>query len=416
MKILFLTSYADPGSGASVLLRLACQVQKRGHEVKIITTQPGFGSDLVEVIELPRYILFLNRVVNRVTPNYFNFSCKTFLDAVRRYKPDIVNLHWTHGYTIPLKILPRVNSEVPLFWTIHDLWPITANSFFEFSGGKRLSGTGSATLRKTISRLRFSPGILLGYKVRLLGDVRMHTISPSAWLRALVNESPVFRASVNHHIPNGVDTEVFRCLDRHQVRARYGIPQDQFVVLFLAANLGDERKGFYYFMKAVEHLGATRPELMARITTVLVGANSQGAEQYLRGNVKVLCGTRDVSQLVEYYNLADVFVSTSLADNFPSTSLESCACGTPVVAFNVGGVPEIVLDGKTGLLAESKDYAAVADNISQILNDAELLEEMRKNCREHVSGNFSMKKFVDGYIEQFESELMRRDKARMFSA
>jgi len=227
-------------------------------------------------------------------------------------------------------------------------------------------------------------------------------------LRALVNESPVFRSSINHHIPNGVDTEVFRGLDRHQVRARYGIPQDQFVVLFLAANLGDERKGFYYFVKAVEHLRTTRPELMARTTIMLVGGNSQGAEQYLRGDVKLLGGTRDVSQLVEYYNLANVFVSTSLADNFPSTSLESCACGTPVVAFNVGGVPEIVVDGKTGLLAESKDFTAVAGNIGQILDHADLQEEMRKNCREHVSANFSMKKFVDSYIEQFESELLRR--------
>lgn len=408
MKILFLSSYADPGSGASVLSRLAKNIQQRGHEVKILTTQPGFDSDIVETIVLPDGARFINRVINRITPNYFSLGYGRLMEVIRRYNPDIVNIHWTHGYTIPIRIVPELSKRFPVFWTIHDLWPITANSFFEFTGGKSLPSLQTAKFRDALKKLRFSPGILLDYKAHLLGNIVMHTVSPSRWLQEMVKESRVFRMSTNLHIPNGVDTTVFKCLDRSRLRKKYEIPQEQSVVLFLAAKLGDERKGFFYFAKAMEHLNLENPGLIARTTIVLVGASSQGGDTLLNGSIRVLGSTKNASELAEYYNLADVFVSASLADNFPSTALESCACGTPIVAFDVGGVSEIVVDGKTGLLADSRNIVEMADNIHQILSNESMSNEMRKNCRQHIIDNFSMDQFVDRYIERFESELRWR--------
>ena len=157
-------------------------------------------------------------------------------------------------------------------------------------------------------------------------------------------------------------------------------------------------KGFYYFAKALEYLKASNPQLADSITTLLVGENSDGANDYLPTEVQNLGSTKDASILADYFNLADVFVSASIADNFPSTLLESSASGTPVVAFDVGGVSEIVIDNATGLLSKSKDINALASNIERMLIDNELREKLSENCRNYVVNNFSMEKFVNSYI------------------
>jgi glycosyltransferase involved in cell wall biosynthesis len=409
MKILFVSSYVDPSSGASILNRLAQKLLERGHEVRILTTQPGFDSQLVEAIRLPTAVDFIHKAINKLVPNYFGLNYLRILKQIRRYDPDVINIHWTHGYTIPIKIIPVLSKSFPVFWTIHDIWPITVNAFFEYTGGKSLLKQKVTWISALSKRIQMSPCALLDYKAALLGPVKLHTISPSKWLQEKVASSPVFRSSLNHHIPNGVDLDVFRCLDRARIREKYGIPEGHHkVILFLSANLADERKGFYYFSKAIEHLRSINPSLADSVTVLLVGGNAQGAEQFIKANFRSLGSTNDTSQLAEYYNLADVFVSTSLADNFPSTSLESLACGTPIVAFDVGGVAEIVVHGETGLLSDSQDIVSLARNISSILTDELQRSQMSLRCRKYAENRFSMEGFAGAYLEAFENALKAR--------
>jgi len=386
------------------LIRLAQNLLRRGHEVKILTTDPGFDSDIVDRISVPKGIAILNRNINRIVPNYFSFSAQEILRKIKAYNPDIINIHWTHGHTIPIGIIPQLHKHYRIFWSIHDLWPITKNSFFEYTGGKSLASMNKATLRGKLKRLRVIPNVLFDYKVRLLSDLPIRTISPSKWLQQKVEASRVFRSAVNLHIPNGVDTDTFRPLDKNSVRDKYTVPGDHYVVLFLAANLADERKGFYYFVKAINQLCALNPALGGRITVALVGGDERAGGEFSGVNVRCLGSTRDVSQLVDYYNLADIFVSTSLADNFPSTSLESSACGTPIVAFDVGGVAEIVIDASTGLLADSGNVTRLAECMNRLFTDGRLLGEMGAACRSYVETEFGMDQFVDRYVAEFRAE------------
>jgi len=409
MKILFLSSYVDPGSGASILVRLANRLKQEGHEVRILTTCTGFDSGIIKSVCLPRGTGFINKVLNKVIPNYFNLIYFQLLVEIQAYNPDVISIHWTHGRKpIPIQLIPKLNQKYPVFWTIHDLWPITNNSFFEFTECEALLKENKNNLKGLIRQIEFTPELLLRYKRTLLGSTDLHTISPSKWLQEKINASPVFRSAANHHIPNGVDINVFRPLEQYKLKEKYGVPQKHKVILFLAANLADERKGFYYFAKALDCLRKTNPHLADNITTLLIGENGKGASEFLPTEVKNLGSTKDISKLVEYYNVADVFVSASLADNFPSTSLESLACGTPIVAFDVGGVSEIVIHNKTGLLSKSKNAGDLARNIGKILTDKGLHSSLSMECRNYAINSFSMEEFLNSYLELFQrSEELR---------
>lgn len=405
MKILFISSYVDPATGASILARITEKLKQDGHEVRVITTARGFDTETTRSVALPGVLDVIDRIINKIIPNYFSMAYFRLLDEVFKFDPDVINIHWTHSIRpIPIHAIPKLCEKYPVFWTMHDLWPVTTNSFFEFSGGNSLVAPDSTWIRRIVKHFSFSPEWLFKYKVWLLNNVCIHTISPSRWLFNKVNSSPVFRSSCNHYVPNGVDIEIFKPKERSVLRETYGIDKDEKVILFLSADVSDKRKGFYYFAKAIQRLREVNPDLANNTTVILVGENGNYVNKYLPVKILNLGGTRSQSRLVEYYCLADVFVSASLADNFPSTSLESLACGTPIVAFDVGGVSEIVVDKKTGLLAESKNIIDLSSDIEELLVNSELRKEMGESGRSYVANNFNMDKCVSNYINLFRSE------------
>ncbi len=409
MRILFLSSYVDPGSGASILNRLAARLKQDGHQVQIFTTSKAWNFDSVKFIQNSKSISFINKIANKIIPNYFSFIFFKLLKEIETYNPDVINIHWTHGSTIPIQIIPRLNKKWPVFWTIHDLWPITTNTFREDVNGQTFTKQNKTLIQKILQSIEFTPQVLFKYKIWLLSKVDIHTISPSNWLFKKVNASPVFRYAINHHVPNGVDCNVFRPLDKNELRKKYGIHSSRKVILFLSANVTNPGKGFYYFAKALESLKVSNPKLADSVTTLLVGRGSKEANDYLPTELINLGSTKDTSRLAEYYNLADVLVSASIAENFPSTLLESSACCTPVVAFDVGGVSEIVINEVTGLLSKSKDIKGMAKNIERLFIDNKLREIMSRNSRDHIVNNYSMEKFASSYIEIFKTAMLDRE-------
>ena len=158
---------------------------------------------------------------------------------------------------------------------------------------------------------------------------------------------------------------------------------------------------------ALKYLKSNNPGLAENITTLLIGENGEMISDIMPTDIRMLGRTTNLTKLVEYYNLADVFVSASLADNFPSTSLESLACGIPVVAFDVDGVPEIVINGETGLLSTSRDSGDLGKNIEKMIIDEALHRKLSVNCRIHAVNHLSMDKFVDDYLRLFRSVLLK---------
>jgi glycosyltransferase involved in cell wall biosynthesis len=182
-------------------------------------------------------------------------------------------------------------------------------------------------------------------------------------------------------IPNGLDTDSFFPRDTQGVGTALGVPPDHRIVLFLASDTR-ARKGFDLLDDALISLDAERTTLLS------VGGEKPQVSSPLP---HVHAGYVESDLLLSVlYSVADVFVIPSRQDNLPNTVLESMACGTPVVGFEIGGIPDMVRPGQTGWLTEAENIRALRQSIEQALADDENRERMGARCRDVVEAEYTL--------------------------
>jgi len=222
-------------------------------------------------------------------------------------------------------------------------------------------------------------------------------VTPSAWLA----EQAVRRLPTGcrvETIPNSVDLDVFRPVaDRMELRAALGLPRDRFVVLAGSQDLSDPRKGMGLLLDAV---GGMAQSARDRMTLLLFGDRGQelawASDRIHAGHVA------DERLLNLYYNAADLYILPSLADNLPNTLVESLSAGTPCMAFDVGGCPELVADGETGFLVRHASAEALSAAMAHAVLDGGVgLGPLRLRCRTFSEGKFSPALQAGRYVKLF---------------
>jgi glycosyltransferase involved in cell wall biosynthesis len=238
-------------------------------------------------------------------------------------------------------------------------------------------------------------------KYAALGGVkpgRLHLVAVSRWLANEAKRSTLLRNFPVSVIPNGLDTEDFRQRDKEFAREILRIPRDTSVVLFVAEPVNRPTKGFSLLIQTLNGIHDSTNLLL-----VSMGSGRPPSEvkvPYLNlGHIR----NDRVCSLA--YNAADVFVISSLQDNLPNTVLEAMACGTPVVGFAVGGVPDMVRHGVTGLLVPPQDVAALRTAICELLKDPVRRIEMAANCRDIAVKEYSLEIQSKRHVELYESIL-----------
>lgn len=223
---------------------------------------------------------------------------------------------------------------------------------------------------------------------------KIHFVANSEWLAGEAKKSSLlkdFPLSVIHY---GVDTDIFRPTDRAAARQSLGIPLGNPVVAFAAASVSNPRKGFSLLMEAIHGLpekpflltwGGNNPPFFPTFRALHLGNLSQ----------ERLCALA--------FNAADIFVMPSLEEAFGQTGLEAIACGTPVVAFAAGGIPEIVRHEKTGILAKPGSVPELRDGIQRQLKDKDLWRQCSQNGPEIVNRKFSFARNAEKYIALYHS-------------
>jgi glycosyltransferase involved in cell wall biosynthesis len=215
-----------------------------------------------------------------------------------------------------------------------------------------------------------------------------------------VRRSPLLGKFPVTIVPNGIDTDVFAPRDAQAARKALGIPQDCHVVLFAAEAVGVRRKGFALLIRALNELRG-----LENLFLVSVG---RGAPEFELAIPHLHLGhIDDDRQLSLIYSAADVYVIPSLQDNQPNTALEAMACGTPVVGFNVGGIPDMVRPGINGLLAPAGDVVSLRAAIVELVRCSEKREAMAIACRRIVMEEYTLVKQVRRYVALYESALQR---------
>jgi glycosyltransferase involved in cell wall biosynthesis len=190
-----------------------------------------------------------------------------------------------------------------------------------------------------------------------------------------------------------------------------GIKRDERVILFIAPNVADRRKGGEYLSKSLQRLSA---EFKQAFTALIIGPNAHSWENTGTFNTRVLGPVTNEEMLAACYSCADVFVMPSIADNFPNTVLEAMACGTPCVAFDVGGVPEMVRHMETGYLAKYKDVGDFTKGLHLLLTDDALREKLGTRSVEVVKAEYTVELMAKRYLDLYEETVQSFSKSSRF--
>ena len=225
-------------------------------------------------------------------------------------------------------------------------------------------------------------------KKQLFAGLKRCVIVPvSDWLGDITRVSFMGEYPV-HVIHNGIDLNVFRPV-KTDLRQRLGIVPDKIVVLGLAAPWVP-RKGYNDMIRISEEKD---------FQVVMVGVSVEQKET-LPKNIIAITRTSNQQELVEYYNMADVFVNPTYSDNFPTTNLEALACGTPVITYRTGGNPEAV-DEETGVVVEQGNLQALVKAVEG-LKEHPLSSDA---CRKRAEALFDKDQCFEEYIQLYEELL-----------
>jgi len=317
---------------------------------------------------------------------------------------DLLHLHWTNSGFLSIKNLKQITGlKKPVVWTLHDMWAFTGGCHYSGTCDHFLKECGNCPMLKDASTNDISRKGWLRKKQLYNNVDNLVFVTCSKWLAGIARKSPLLKAFRIEAIPNPIDTDIFAPQNKVEARKRWGIDDTSKVILFGAANIMHTRKGVAYLVEALALLKTGQPE-MTNIEVVIFGKNKGFDVSQIPFKVNQLGVINSQSQLAEIYNLADVYVLPSLEDNLPNMVMEALACGTPVVAFDTGGIPEMVEHEHNGYLATYKSSQDMAKGIHYVLTYAQP-HLMSTNARSKVLDNFSNEIVAEKYKALYQSML-----------
>ena len=408
MKSLLLSTYDIQGGAARAAYRLHQGLLEVGMSSHLLVQRKT--SDDAQVIaprsKLKKTIAFLRPGIDGLPLAQYRqrtndrFSLGWLLEnrvkQIDLIQPDIVNLHWMGSGFLRLESLRNIRQ--PIVWTMHDMWAFTGGCHYTDGCDRYLKRCGCCPQLGSQSKRDFSAWNWKR-RERLFKALKLTIVAPSQWLTDCAKQSPLLNHCRVERIPYGLDLTTYQAQNKAWVRSLLKLPLDKPLILFGASDAtSDRRKGFHLLTEALQKLRKMEWEMMPEI--VIFGA-SHGALD-CGFPVHYLGVLQDDVTLALAYSVADVFVAPSIQDNLPNTVLESIACETPVVAFAIGGMPDLIESGQTGYLAQPFDTDDLARGIRWVLTTD---KPLGKQARAIAEQRFGLTKQAVAYRDLFESLL-----------
>ncbi|MBP0028071.1 glycosyltransferase family 4 protein [Roseofilum sp. Guam] len=416
MKITLL-SRGDSGAGGYVAVYRLYQGLKRVEDRTTLLVGSAKKSDTTSLNTSP-----FDKVFSQLGPTLDKLPLKRYTDRpstlfstqwvpdrivakLKRIEPDIVNVHWISQGFMQIGTLAKL--PYPLVWTSHDMWGFTGGCHYTQECDRYIQQCGKCPQLKSSKEQDLSRWIWQRKK-RAWSAIPLTLITPSHWLADCMKKSSLFQDKRIEVIANGLDTTVYKPCDRVSdaehyrgyARDRLNLPQDKHLVLFGAVNAtSDTRKGFHLLQPALQHLSQCHQQ--DNIELVIFGASRPQEEPALGFKTHYLGKFQDDLALSLIYAAVDLFVAPSIQDNLPNTILESLACGTPAVAFNIGGMPDMIEHQQNGYLAQAFEIKDLAQGIRWVLEDKERYQNLCDRACQKVEQEFTLEIQADNYLNLF---------------
>jgi glycosyltransferase involved in cell wall biosynthesis len=416
MKVVHIST-SDTGHGAAIAAYRLFSVQREaGMDVTLLVAEKLSDDPDVHLVfpaersglggRLLRLVRYLERGVNACGPQgVFSAASVRLLFDRRLRQADLIhlhNLHW-HDRCLSLLLLPLLSRFRPVVWTLHDMWAITGHCIASRDCQRWKKLCGRCPYLGTYVGLAWESSYLQCLMKKLIYRFSDFTVvTPSDWLSRQVAVSPLMSGKRVVTVHNSSDQVVFVPRDRKKAREAIGVTDDAMpVIMFVSAFIDDPIKGYDFFEQAMVRL---KDAGLASAVLLVVGRGSASDRLHRIFRVVEPGYTVDRGAMAALFSAADVYVMPSISDNFPGVVLESLSCGTPVVAFDTGGIPEMIEHRVTGYLAPQRDVAALAAGIGELLAAPDP-RKVREACVQSVSARFSDRQQGDGYARVYREAM-----------
>lgn len=414
MKILHISHSDLNGGAARAAYRIHHALRSSGVDSTMWVNQAFAGDWTVEepatrlsksfASARPHIVHLLARILRSHNTNIQSPAIfpSQWVSRINQSQADVVHLHWVAGEMLSIADIGRI--EKPVVWTLHDMWAFCGAEHYTQDSRWREG-------YRSDNRPSFEPGFDLNRwtweRKRKHWQRQMHIVTPSHWLGDCARQSALMCEWPVSVIPNCLDIERWQPIHQTLARELLGMPADVPLLLFGAmGGARDPRKGFDLLTVALQHLHDVIPGLEIFVFGQLAPRNTPdlGFPLHYTGHL------HDDLSLCALYSAADVLVVPSRQDNLPNTVVEAQACGTPVVAFCTGGLPDIVADRVTGALAEPFDPLSLAAAIRWVLEDPQRRKQLGAAARSRAEELLAPERVSRMYEELYRSALQQHDR------
>jgi glycosyltransferase involved in cell wall biosynthesis len=408
MKPLLLSTIDIEGGAGRAAYRLHCGLKELGLSSEMLVNIKR--SDDQDVFapqsSISRGLSHIRPGIDRLPLSLYTkrqtkeFSCQWLPDAtlarIKAIQPDVVNVHWVCAGLASIHTLGNIN--YPTVWTLHDMWAFTGGCHYTADCTRYEMMCGACPKLNSTQEWDLSRWVWK-HKLSKWKEIAPYIVTPSQWLADCVRRSSLLDDKRIAVIPNGIDLSLYRPVEKALARTLLNLPVDKTLLLFGAVKpTQDPRKGFQLLQPALQRLKTKSEE---PLELAILGASSLDKSIDLGFKTRCLGILKDDLTLALAYSAADVFIAPSLQDNLPNTVLEALACGTPCVAFNIGGMPDLIDHQVNGFLAQPYEVESLADGIQWVIQ-ADQAQHLSDKAREKAERSFSLQLQASRYRALFK--------------
>lgn len=408
MRVLIINESDNEGGAARAAYRLHQALLESGVDSVMIVqskllddfTVLGPQNKIIKVIGKIRPIIdnlpvrfYKDRTRTLFSPAWLPFSLIT--DNINALNPDVVHLHWVTGGLLRIEDLAKI--KAPVVWSLHDDWGFTGGCHIKWECNRYQQACGQCPRLGSLKENDLSRRIFSRKQKTFAKIQDLTVIGLSRWLTDCANQSTLLKKFNVINLPNLLNINLFAPFDKQHARALFNLPLDKKLILFGALSAtSDINKGYKELTESLLHIDTENTEL------VVFGSGQPKISQGFKQKAHYLGRLYDDVSLRILYAAADVMVVPSLQENLSNAIMESLACATPVVAFNIGGNSDMIEHLTNGYLAIPYDTTDLANGIEWVLNNPGY-EVLCLNARKKVVTEFDSKIVALKYIELYSS-------------
>lgn len=410
MNILYLNTTYQCGGAEKVTSQLFHGMQARGHQVYQIVSYDTKNSVMPPNVHV-LYSSLPMRIFNRmITGNHSNtsfhiwYSRHFILRFIKKHHIDLVHLHNPHDNFLGTGDIADIAAICPVVWTLHDFWAMTGHCTYPYGCDDRwIDGCHKCpclnnypAIRNDVARQLFLK------KSNSFQNSDITFTVPSDWMMQQFQKSHLANKPCCC-IYNSLNTSVWKALDKKILRKKYNIGEGKKIIAFIAADPGKKLKGLTYLLDSLSQISNTEKYL-------LITAGKECPEiNLLKNRFEVHSFGYLTSQgdLNDFYSLADVLINPSIYETFGLTTIEAMSCGTPVIAFPICTMPEII-DESCGWIASDVSAEALARTIQDAFSSPHVLTQKSWNSRQKAEKLFSEENMLN-HFEQLYSKCLKKE-------